>query len=254
MTAMKKTVRLLSLLLSLLLLFSASAQAAGKASSTPTPAPQEIPEDETGEVPENIQQMLDIAYREWEELQGKKLKKSNKYTVWWNRYEWEWCAGFTTWCMLEAGIPTELEPDILSEPEGSREGAFCVRGSSPAKYLHSFLHMHRTTMMPRKGFVVIYGKKGKNGSWHVGIVYDVQALGDGKYRLTTIEGNVKNSVWMFVHDYDMNTEKKPGNISLVPEEERTESDQAAFSYKYTYDDKDIYVNYFLMTWIPGETD
>ena len=252
---MKKTVRLLSLLLAFVLCMTGNALAAGKKeTATPVPPPVDITTDVIEEVPEQIQQMLDIAHAEWEELQGKKQKKSNKYTKWWNNYDWEWCAGFVTWCMLEAGIPTELEPDILAEPEGSREGVFCVRGSSPAKYSHAFLHMHRVTMVPQKGFVLLYGKKGKNGTWHVGIVYDVQSLGDGKYRITTLEGNVKNSVWMFVHDYDMNADKKAGNISLVPKDEQTETDQKAFSYKYTYDDKDMYVNYFLMTWIPGETD
>ena len=247
--------RLTSLLLTVLLFFSLSSSAfAAKqksSSPTPTPAPLEITEEQL-EPPEIIQNMINIACDEWKELEGKKLKKSNKYTKWWNDYEWGWCAGFVTWCMLEAGIPTELEDDILAEPEGSRKGIFCVRGSSPAKYLHSFLHMNRTTMIPQKGFVILYGKKGKNGSWHEGIVYDVQPLGDGKYRLTTIEGNVNSSVWMFVHDYDMNAEKKAKNISLVPKEERIDSDQKAFSYKYTYDDKTLYVNCFLMPWIPGD--
>lgn len=243
-----------SILLVFLFLLPLSSALAAKSKATPTPAPVQISEEVVEEVPEKIQYMLDIAYTEWETLEGKKLKKSNKYTKWWNNYEWGWCAGFVTWCMLEAEIPTELEEDILKEPEGSRKGIFCVRGSSPAKYEHAFLHMNRTTMMPQKGFVILYGKKGKNGKWHEGIVYDVQDLGNGKYRLTTLEGNVNSSVWMFVHDYDMNAEKKNKNISLVPEEERKETDAKAFSYKYTYNDKDMYVSMFLMPWIPGEEE
>ncbi len=246
---MKHKYSFIFVLVGILLLFSTS-YASGKTSPTPTPAPIDISESVIDDIPVDIQRMLDIAYNEWDGLQGKRLKKSNKYTQWWNNYEWEWCAGFTTWCMMEAGIPTELEPDILAEPEGSRDGCFCVRGSSPAKYQHAFLHMHRTTMMPQKGFVVLYGKKGMNGNWHVGIVYDIEELCDGKYRLTTIEGNVNNSVWMFVHDYDMNAAKRNQNISLVPANDREESVSKAFSYDYTYGDKDIYIHMFLMTWIP----
>ena len=242
--------RLLSLLLTCLMLSAPSLSlAAKKPKPTATPAPLDILQ-ELQEPPEEIRHMLDIAYTEWETLQGKKLPKSNKYTKWWNNYEWGWCAGFVTWCMLEAGIPTELEDEILKQPEASQEGIFCVRGSSPAKYEHAFLHMNRTTMVPQKGFVILYGKKGKNGKWHEGIVYDVQPLGDGKYRLTTLEGNVNSSVWMFVHDYDMNVEKKYGNISLVPADEQIQWDDKAFSYKYTYNDKDMYVSMFLMPWIP----
>ena len=246
--------RLLAFLL-LLLMLPVSSLAASKPKPTATPAPLLLSE-ELQEPPEDISHMLDIAYADWEELDGKKLPKSNKYTKWWNNYEWGWCAGYTTWCMLEAGIPTELEDEILKQPEGSVEGSFCVRGSSPAKYEHAFMHMNRTTMVPRKGFVVQYGKKGKNEKWHVGLVWDVQPLGEGRYRLTTLEGNVNSTVMMFVRDYDMNhmdsKGRRFGNISLVPEEEQQESDRKAFSYKYTYNDKDIYIARFLMTWIPEE--
>ena len=128
-----------------LVLLSGSALAA-KPKATPTPAPIEITTDVVAEPPEIIRNMLDIARTEWENTEGKKLKKSNKYTKWWNNYEWEWCAGFTTWCTLEAGIPQEDEKTILKREEGTiegdQDGIYSCKASSPTKLIHSFLHMH----------------------------------------------------------------------------------------------------------------
>ena len=242
---MKIWQRILTAVVLLTMLATPACAAKGKA--TPTPAPREITQEVIQEVPETIQRLLDLAYDEWKELDGKKLKKSNKYTKWRNNYEWGWCAGFITWCMLELDIPQKVWTEI---EDGEVEGIVHVKEAGVGKVVTGYTRMRRTTMTPQKGFLVIYGKKGKNGLWHAGLVYDVEKLPNGKYRLTTIEGNVNSSVWMFVHDYDPNAEKKTKNISLVPENERVAVDSSAFSYKYTYNDKDMYINMFLMPWVP----
>ena len=108
-------------------------------------------------------------------------------------------------------------------------------------------------MIPQKGFIVVYGKVKGNGLWHVGLVYDVQRLPDGKYRLTTIEGNLNNTVRMFIHDYDPSAEKAK-NLSLVPKDERVQEETKAFSYKDQYKRHSLYINMFLMPWIPGQDD
>ena len=245
------------------LLISSCASAASKKSSpTPTPAPAEITEA-VAEVPEVIQALLDIAYREWEGTAGKKLPKSNKYTRWWNNYTWEWCAGFTTWCTLEAGIPQADEKAILAEEEGSIGGVFSCRASSPAKLIHSFLHMHRTTMIPQKGFIVLYGEE-SNYKVHVGIVYDVEKLENGKYRLTTIEGNMSNTVKMYIADYEpvnvyqeQKHNPKVSNLSAVPEEEREGETGKNRTYDLRFQGKNKkkpwYITCFLMTWIPEDS-
>ena len=250
-------------LLLILLFFTVPADAAKKAKPTPTPAPVEIMTD-VADTPDIIQDLLDIAYREWETTQGKRLKKSNKYTKWWNNYTWEWCAGFTTWCTLEAGIPQDDEKVILATEEGSAEGIYSCKASSPTKLIHSFLHMHRTTMIPQKGFIILYGEE-SNYKVHVGIVYDVQKLDNGKYRLTTIEGNMSNTVKMYIADYEpvnvyqeQNHNPKASNLSAVPEEEREgETGKNARTYDLRYKSKNKrkpwYVTCFLMTWIPEDT-
>ena len=265
MIVMKLFRSLLCLLLLLALLMPASWAAAAKkkASPTPTPPPVEI-DPEIAEPPAVIRTVLDLAWQEWDTLRGKRLGKSNKYTKWWNNYEWEWCAGFVTWCMLEAGVPQDYEDAILAQPEGSVTGIYHCKGSSPSKLIHAYLHMHRTTMIPQKGYIVLYGEE--SNRWiHVGIVWDVEKLDNGKYRLTTIEGNMSNTVKMYIYDYDAEKDysiknKYPdnSNVSAVPQEERMGETSKYRTYDLHQKGKDKkkpwYITCFLMPWIPGETE
>ena len=43
---------------------------------------------------------------------------------------------------------------------------------------------------------------------------------------------------------------KKTDLTLVPEDERTEEESALFSYHYTYENDKQYVTIFLMPWIP----
>ena len=259
---MKKLVRLIAFFLMLTLSCPALA-------ATPTPPPTQI-DSALVEPPAEIQKMLDLAYAEWQTLEGKKLPSVNKFTEWRNKYEWEWCAGFVTWAMLEAGIPMMELEDLKAEAKKSDDGLFHPEGlyhckeASPGKLLRAYQLMDRASMVPQKGFILLYGCS-YNRVIHVGIVYDVEDLGGGRYRITTLEGNINDSVKMFIHDYDMNASvntnnKKSTNLSVVPEEERVipASDTVIYDImsskpssgangKYTY-----YVNRFLMPWVPGD--
>lgn len=251
---MKALKCLTALMAAVLLLFSASALAA-KEKATPTPAPVVI-QAEPAEPPEQIRRLLDIAYQEWTSVNGKDQGVKNKYTTWYNNYNWgrnSWCAGFVTWCMLEAEIPQAVQDDVLQYEEGTcPEPVFHVKGSAPKKMAPGYLHMHRTTKIPQKGFVVLYGEGG-NKYVHVGLVYDVEAKSEGVYRLTCIEGAMKNTVRMFVYDYDMNADLKK-NIRLIPDDERTEKESKIFTYGQHKKGSRWYVNCFLMPWIPGSAD
>ena len=248
---MKRTV---TLFVSLILLLTASSALAAKSKATPTPAPAEIG-TEIVDPPESIAHLLDIVYQEWETVNGKDQGVKNKYTTWFNNYNWgknSWCAGFVTWCMLEAGIP-QLTIDELKEQfeEGTApEPVFHVKGSSPAKVAPGYLYMHRTSHIPQKGFIVLYGEN-SNRYVHVGYVYDAELLPDGKYRLTCIEGAMKNTVRMFVYDYDPSAETKK-NIVLLPKEERTQEETKIFTYGNHKKGSAWYVNCFLMPWVPGD--
>ena len=90
---MKRLLRgLCALLLMTLLLPTALA-----AKATPTPPPVAISTEAPVQPPEQIQQVLDIAYNEWAELDGKTLKNVNKYTEWRGKgIGFGWCGGYIT--------------------------------------------------------------------------------------------------------------------------------------------------------------
>lgn len=169
---MKHCKRLLSLLLLLCLL----APEALAAKSTPTPAPLIISTEEL-EPPALIQSVLDIAYNEWKTLAGKTLKNVNKFTEWRGKgIGFGWCGGYITWCMLEAGVPMkELEYFRKNREDDGfyhAEGIFHVKEASVGKLLRGYQIMNRTTNVPQKGYMLVYGCS-YNKTIHVALVYDV---------------------------------------------------------------------------------
>lgn len=246
---MKKINRICALVLMLSLLTTSAFAADSK--TTPTPAPVQI----TAEVqtpPAEIQQVLDIAYHEWDTLAGKTLKKCNKYTEWRGKgVSFGWCGGFVTWCMMEAGIPTTKLETLKQQGDYEVEGIMHVEEASVGKLLRGYQIRNRSTNIPQPGFLLVYGES-YNKTIHIGLVYDVVALGEGRYRITTIEGNMSNRVKMYVHDYDSQAANKQKNLTVVPKGERNVEETRQFSYQKQGDK--WYVNCFLMPWIPDGMD
>ena len=257
---MKLSVRFFSFLLALLLI-------AGAAAADDKPVFREVTASVVQDVPETIQQLLDLAYDEWMATDGANLKESNKYTKWRNNGNWGWCGGFITWCMLELEIPQQEKNKIQ---EGEVPGLVHVKEGGVGKLQEGYARMNRITRIPQKGFIAVFGNGksfegvGVTKFYHVGLVYNVEELSEGKYRITTIEGNVSSpgddthkkaghTVRMYIRDYDLNAEKMQQDLSLVPEEERTREESALFSYKYTYNNEGLYIYDFLMPWIPEES-
>ena len=161
---------------------------------------------------------------------------------------------------MTAGVPQESLSAILKKPEGCDNPVFSCSAVSPGKLLRAFQYMHRTTMIPRKGFFVLYGDR-TNHTAHVGLVYDAELLENGKYRLTTVEGNMKSTVRMYIADYEPldvvgGKRRSPSvsNLSAVPEEARDGENTRSRTYHIRVSDvdgSDWYVTCFLMTWLPG---
>ena len=264
MALLKRTSLLLIVAAILLAVPSASAK------TTPTPPPPEVPGEILQEIPAAIQATLDLAYSELMEVNGQELKKKNKYTKWRNDYEWGWCGGFVTWCLLQNDIPMSSRSDT---PKHEVSGLVHVKEAGVGKIYEGYQRMNRVTSLPQKGFVVVFGnssskyvKAGVTEFYHVGLVYDVELLENGLYRITTIEGNVSldftdadgvrhkspHTVRMYTRDYNPNTAKKKDDLTLVPEEERTQEESVTFSYNYTYNNPSMFISYFLMPWVPGD--
>ncbi len=240
--------KLFALALCGVLLCSAALAATPKTS--PTPAPQTVPEDVLDTVPEKIQQLLDLAYGEWEAATDKSFSRVNKYTEWRGKgVGFGWCGGFITWCMMQLDVPME---EVENIPEGEVTGIVHVKEASVGKLLRGYLKMYRSTRIPQKGFLVVYGAQSYNRTNHIGLVVDVQRLDSGVYRITSIEGNMGSTVKMFVHDYDP-LAKETSNLTMVPKAERTESERKNFSYKIpTLQGNSFWINCFLMPYLPEE--
>ncbi|MBR2718925.1 MAG: hypothetical protein IKB78_06505 [Clostridia bacterium] len=257
----KNMLRGLSLAL-ILCLLAPVALAAKKPADTPTPAPVAITQT-VQQPPEVIRSVLDLAYTEWETLAGKTLKNVNKYTEWRGKgIGFGWCGGYITWCMLQHEIPMEQLQVMQKNDQGPVDGVVHVKEASVGKLLRGYQMMNRSTNIPQPGFLLVYGCS-YNKTIHIGLVYDVVELGGGKFRITTLEGNMSKRVKLYIRDYDMNVQvntkdRKSTNLTVIPEEERTleasnhldysipsSKPSSGGSTKYAY-----YVNCFLMPWIP----
>lgn len=205
-------------------------------------------------VPAVIRSAIDIAIREWDELDEKKLPqdpKGNKFTKWW-KYACGWCGAFVSYCLDQAGVPLEptdtyrkVKPHAGGIPYGIREAAV-------PKLYTGFENMERLTDIPQPGYLVIFGAKGYYDFVHVGMVTDVIDRGDGVYQLFTVEGNMGSTVKRYSFLYDSKAENKQKNLSLLPEDEWLEPDT------YHYDEPrrtknggkyyNWFVNAFCQTW------
>lgn len=247
-----------------MLLLACTLCSSAYAAATPTPPPIAL-EQEVLEPPTIIQNMLDIAYTEWLDLNGQSIKQVNKYTEWRGKgVGFGWCGGFITWCMMDAGVPME-ELEYFKDNGDKNDfmdvqGIMHVKEASVGKIMRGYQIMNRTTHVPQKGYLLVYGCD-YNKTIHIALVSDVEILDNGKFRITTIEGNMSNRVKMYVHDYDMNAENWKRNLSEVPEAERTELEDDSFDYTLPVakpsssasKKSPYYVNCFLMTWVPGDS-
>lgn len=260
----------LTILILVFCLFLDIPAALAKTGKAPVLAPPNVPKEVLQEIPVRIRDVLDLAYEELLEVNGQELKKKNKYTKWRNNYEWGWCGGFITWCMLEKEIPMF---DQGKAPKEEVPGLIHMKAAGVGKIYTGYERMNRLSMLPQKGFIAVFGnanskyvKTGTTEFYHVGLVYDVELLPSGLYRITTIEGNVSldftdqdgnrtkspHTVRMYTRDYNPDAVKKQENLTLVPEEERIRDESVVFSYDYTYNNPSMYISYFLMPWVPGD--
>lgn len=155
-------------------------------------------------LPRLIQNYIYVLENEFYSVQRKRLPKWNKYTKWYysSKREVGWCSVFTIYCANAAGTdPITLNQLKETEPADVQ---FLQQGQVGHQY-DGFLDMGRFVSVPKPGYLIIYANM-KNGyrTTHVGSVIDVQDLGGGKYAVTTIEGNVSNSVKAYQFAYDSN--------------------------------------------------
>ncbi|HPJ02056.1 MAG TPA: CHAP domain-containing protein [Candidatus Limiplasma sp.] len=185
-----------------------------------------------GAMPEVVKNFIYTAKHEFYLNRRERMPRSNQYTKWYYKSKKEvgWCSVFTIWCANASGfdpIPEEDAKEILpSEPLFLREGQV-------GNQYDGFSRLGRFVGVPRPGYLVMYANM-KNAYLftHIGIVTDVADLGDGKYLVTTVEGNMSSTVKSYTYLYDStldnshmtskSREKVQNNISMVPVDQQTD--------------------------------
>ncbi len=154
------------------------------------------------QLPALIQNYIYILRSEFYSVKRAKLPKYNKYAKWYygRRKEVGWCSVFTIYCANAAGA----QP--LKRKEADAENPPMVQFFKEGQVGHQydgFFDLGRFVDVPKPGYLVIYAEL-NNGyrTTHIGSVTDVRDLGGGRYAVTTVEGNMSNSVKSYCYVYD----------------------------------------------------
>ncbi len=183
--------------------------------------------------PELAKNMVYVARREYYKTQRKRLPKYNEYAKWYygKKKEVGWCSVFTIFCANASGSdPVKLKaiPETLTD-----EDVLYLREGQVGHQYDGFWKTERFSNIPRPGYLVIYAdmKKGYRTT-HIGIVVDAQDRGDGVYAVTTVEGNMSNTVKSYCYLYDskvdnstvgkVKKQKLQNNMSELPADEQTD--------------------------------
>lgn len=185
-------------------------------------------------MPERAKAMVYVARREYYETARARLPKYNKYAKWYygKKKEVGWCSVFTIWCANASGSDPVKYADLDADAVGDDDVVYFREGQVGHQY-DGFLKLDRFTGVPRAGYLVIYADLSNSyRTTHIGIVVDVQDRGDGVYRVTTVEGNMSNTVKSYCYLYDSNCDnhtvgvekglKLQRNMSVLPVEEQTD--------------------------------
>lgn len=219
-----------------------AAALAGDTKIKPTPTPTSTPPIIGEEVPESIANMIRIAQEEIAVTNKEKIPKSNKYSQWYfnDKRRIGWCSNFVSWCADQAGI------DLLKDADSRPVADDVILVTNEAKVVltqSAYRKAERFTDIPRPGYEIIYGVIGGTSSTHVGLVESVTDLGDGVYEITTLEGNVSDTVKRYCMRYSLNPKQKHKNMRTVPKNEQTRTDA-----QYKLQKSDWFITGFGQTW------
>lgn len=245
----------------LLLLFLVLCESMALAARAPVyldPPPESLPTQVEGELsaydltfPEDMpltaRNFVLIARAQFERHPFEKLPKANEYTQWYyeDKREIGWCSVFQIWCAYHSGV--KMIHYKLSEqlPEDT---VFTAMEGRVGNVYKAFVNQKRWLSgeegaIPKPGYLIIYGVRGSTPYTHIAIVESVTPMEDGRYELTTLEGNVNSTIKRMNFRYDPAPQKPYYNMSVIPEEEITRK-----GCQYTLQKKSWYVTGFCATW------
>ena len=198
-------------------------------------------------VPDEIDTVIDFALNEWKVADNKTFSRKgsqNKYSYWQcgkgAKCDIGWCGAFLGYVFDTCGIPMD-EPNKSVPHEGGVP--YSVRAAGVSKINKGFDKMGRLSMVPRPGYLVVYGEQKAYGYKHIGLVTDVDDLGGGVYLLKTVEGNMSNRIKRYCYLFDSNEPIK--NTKPCPEEYRR-TDGEINEYEHI---KKWNITTFCQTWL-----
>ncbi|MBE5801723.1 MAG: hypothetical protein E7319_05475 [Clostridiales bacterium] len=188
-----------------------------------------VADDAITEIAKNYVYVLN---REYYSVARAKLPKYNQYAKWYYRKKKEvgWCSVFTIFCANAAGFDPIEEKTL--DPEAGYTSLFLREGQVGDQY-DGFNKLGRFVGVPKPGYLVIYvDMKKAYLTTHVGSVVAVEDRGNGIYAVTTVEGNMSNSVKRYTYLYDSNCSNHEittdtrkhlqDNMATLPEAEHTD--------------------------------
>lgn len=183
-------------------------------------------------MPEAIKNYIYVLNREYLTVRRAKLPKYNQYAKWYYRKKNEvgWCSVFTIYCANASGSQPIDEDDVNVE---SPPVVQFLREGQVGNQYDGFMKIDRFVGVPKPGCLVIYADLSKAyRTTHIGSITQVEDRGDGVYMLTTVEGNMSNSVKSYRYLYDSKADnhlakaekgmKLYRNMSEVPKDEQTD--------------------------------
>ncbi|MDD3919689.1 MAG: CHAP domain-containing protein [Eubacteriales bacterium] len=183
-------------------------------------------------MPEQVKAFLYVVKREYYQNQREWMARSNQYTKWYYKSSKAvgWCSVFTIWCANAAGFDPIPDDDAK---EITDDQVLFVREGQVGNQYDAFSYLNRFVGVPRPGYMVIYAnRKNEYLFTHIGIVTDVADLGDGRYLISTVEGNMSSTVKHYTYIYDSNFDnhlltsdtrsKVQANMFAVPEDQQTD--------------------------------
>ncbi|MEG1676801.1 MAG: Ig-like domain-containing protein [Clostridia bacterium] len=183
-------------------------------------------------MPEGIKNYIYVLNREFTEVKRARLPKYNKYAKWYygRKNEVGWCSVFTIYCANASGNnPVKKKSLELVPPQTVQ----FLREGQVGNQFDGFMQMERFGGVPKAGYLVIYADM--NNSYrtvHIASVVSVRDMGEGIYAVTTVEGNMSNSVKSYCYLYDSNKDnhmvgtqdglKLQNNMAALPAQEQTD--------------------------------
>lgn len=160
-----------------------------------------VSEDIPTEIAKN---MAYVARREFYAVKRARLPKYNQYAKWYygNKKEVGWCSVFGIWCANAAGSHPITGAEAAGTPD---DATLYLRHGQVGDQYDGFSALDRFGGIPRAGYMVIYADMSNAyRTTHIGIVVDALEMGGGIYQVTTVEGNMSNSVKSYCYLYDSN--------------------------------------------------